>query len=46
MDHKEVLEKAMNGMSNGIPVYVAEVTGLDSDDNNKLYNKFCLLQSV
>ena len=37
-DHKAVLEKAMKGMSNGIPMYVAEPFGLDSDDNIKLYD--------
>lgn len=36
-DHKEVLTDAMKGMSNGIPVYVAEADTLDSNDNEKLY---------
>lgn len=37
-DHKEVLTNAMEGMSNGIPVYVAERSSLDSTDNESLYD--------
>lgn len=37
-DHKDVLTKAMEGMSNGIPVYIAERSSLDSTDNESLYD--------
>lgn len=37
-DHREVLTKAMEGMSNGIPVYVTEYDSLDSTDNEELSN--------
>lgn len=37
-DHKAVLTDAMEGMSNGIPVYIAELDTLDSTDNESLYD--------
>lgn len=37
-DHKAVLTEAMEGMSNGIPIYVAEYDSLDSTDNESLYD--------
>lgn len=37
-DHKAVLTEAMQGMSNGIPVYVAQFDSLDSTDNESLYD--------
>ena len=35
--HVEVLHKAMENMSNGLPIFVAEFNTLDSMDNEKLY---------
>jgi len=35
--HVEVLRKAMENMSNGLPIFVAEFNSLDSIDNEKLY---------
>ena len=37
VEHKEILEEAMKGMSNGIPLYIAEFDKLDTEDNNNLY---------
>lgn len=37
-DHRAVLTDAMKGMSNGIPVYVAQFDSLDSTDNESLYD--------
>lgn len=38
-DHYEVLQQALEGMSNGIPVFVSEYDSLDSNDNNTLKEK-------
>lgn len=38
-DHSAILEGAMKNMSNGIPIYVAEYSSLDSCDNERLYKK-------
>ncbi len=37
-DHAAVLGKAMRGLSNGLPVFVAEYSSLDTKDNEKLYH--------
>lgn len=37
--HSRVLKKAMNGLSNGMPIYVAELDSLDSNDNAELYEE-------
>lgn len=36
-DHVRVLKKAMEDMSNGMPIFVSEFNSLDSTDNEKLY---------
>ncbi len=38
-DHVRVLKKAMDGLSNGLPIFVAEYSSLDSTDNEKLYRE-------
>ena len=38
-DHAPVLRKAMDGLSNGLPIFVAEYSSLDSTDNEKLYRE-------
>jgi GTPase SAR1 family protein len=38
-DHQRVLREAMNGMSNGLPVYVCEYSSLDTTDNQQLYDE-------
>ena len=38
-DHAAVLSKAMHGLSNGLPVFVAEYSSLDTKDNEKLYRE-------
>ena len=38
-DHARVLRKAMDGLSNGLPIFVAEYSSLDSTDNEKLYRE-------
>lgn len=35
--HLKVLKKAMEGFTNGLPIYVSEYDSLDSTDNEKLY---------
>lgn len=35
--HYEVLKKAMEDLSNGLPIFVSEYDSLDSTDNDKLY---------
>ena len=35
--HCEVLKKAMEDLSNGLPIFVSEYDSLDSTDNDKLY---------
>lgn len=35
--HYEVLKKAMEDLSNGLPIFVSEYDSLDSTDNEKLY---------
>lgn len=37
--HFQVLKKAMEGFSNGLPVYVSEFDALDSTDNETLYQE-------
>jgi len=37
--HFEVLKKAMDGFSNGLPIYVSEFDSLDSTDNERLYKR-------
>lgn len=37
--HFQVLKKAMEGFSNGLPVYVSELDSLDSTDNEALYRE-------
>lgn len=36
--HYEVLKKAMEDLSNGLPIFVSEYDSLDSTDNDKLYH--------
>ena len=38
-DHARVLREAMEGLSNGLPIFVAEYSSLDSTDNEKLYRE-------
>ncbi len=38
-DHVRVLRTAMDGLSNGLPIFVAEYSSLDSTDNEKLYRE-------
>lgn len=37
--HFQVLKKAMEDLSNGLPIFVSEYDSLDSTDNDKLYNE-------
>lgn len=38
-DHIRVLREAMEGLSNGLPIFVAERTSLDTRDNEALYTE-------
>jgi GTPase SAR1 family protein len=37
LKHYQVLKKAMENLSNGLPIFVSEYDSLDSTDNDKLY---------
>lgn len=39
IDHFEILEKAMEGLSNGLVIYVSEYDSLNSNDNMSLFEK-------
>lgn len=38
-DHARVLKQAMEGLSNGLPIFVAEYNSLDTEDNKNLSNE-------
>lgn len=38
-DHARVLKQAMEGLSNGLPIFVAEYNSLDTKDNKNLSNE-------
>ena len=46
VDHRGVLQKALNGMTNGLPVYVSEYDNLDSIDNENLYKVMCSMPEL
>ena len=37
-NHKEVLEEALEGFSNGLPVFISEMDSLDTTDNKELFD--------
>ena len=45
-DHFSILEGAMKDMSNGIPIYIAEYSSLDSCDNESLYEKIKSISQI
>ena len=45
-DHARVLRDAMDGLSNGLPIYVAEYDSLDSTDNEKLYDEIRQIEAM
>lgn len=45
-DHFSILEGAMKNLSNGIPIYVAEYSSLDSCDNKALYEKIKSISQI
>lgn len=45
-EHQRVLRDAMEGFSNGLPVYVCEYTSLDSTDNQKLYDDIKQIEAL
>lgn len=44
--HFQVLKKAMEGFSNGLPIYVSEFDSLDSTDNEALYNEIKCMEEL
>ena len=44
--HLQVLKSAMEGFSNGLPVYVSELDSLDSTDNEALYQEIRSMQEL
>ena len=45
-DHARVLREAMEGLSNGLPIYIAEYDSLDSTDNEKLYDEIRQIEAM
>lgn len=45
-DHIRVLRGAMEGLSNGLPIYIAEYSSLDSTDNKKLYEEIKQIEAM
>lgn len=45
-DHIRVLQEAMKGLSNGLPIFVAERTSLDSNDNQALYSEIQKIEAM
>lgn len=45
-DHVRVLKGAMEGLSNGLPIYIAEYNSLDSTDNEKLYDEIRQIDAI
>lgn len=45
-DHARVLRKAMSGLSNGLPIYVAEYSTLDSTDNASLFDEIATIDAL
>lgn len=45
-DHARVLRKAMGGLSNGLPIYVAEYSNLDSTDNASLFDDIATIDAL
>lgn len=39
LDHKKVLDKAMEGLTNGLPIFVSTYDSLDTNDNMELFNQ-------
>ncbi len=44
--HLQVLRKAMQGLSNGLPVYVCEKNSLDTEDNVRLYEEVSKIDAI
>lgn len=46
ISHSEVLDEALKGLTNGLPLYVSEINTLDSTDNLSLYNKIKEMKEI
>ena len=46
VEHVRVLKKAMEDMSNGMPIFISEYNSLDSTDNEKLYKDIKAMQEL
>ncbi len=46
VDHTRVLQEAMRGMSDGLPIYVTIYDSLDSNDNADLYNEISQIPAL
>ncbi len=45
-DHAKVLEEAMDGFSNGIPIWVTQYETIDSEDNASLCDKVLAIEAL
>ena len=45
-DHVRVLREAMDDLSNGLPIFVAEYSSLDTKDNEKLYEEIRQIPAI
>lgn len=46
VDHLRVLQEAMRGMSDGLPIYVTEYSSIDSNDNAELYDEIKKIEAL
>ena len=46
LNHFEVLKKAMEGLTNGIPIFVTKYDQLDTTDNEKLYEEISSMKEL
>ncbi|MBM6676130.1 dynamin family protein [Olsenella uli] len=46
IDHLRVLQEAMRGMSDGLPIYVTEYSAIDSNDNAELYDEIKKIEAL
>ena len=45
-DHFEILKDAMEGFSDGLPIFLANYSSLDSTDNENLFNEICKIEAM
>lgn len=46
ISHTEVLDEALHGLTNGLPLFICESNGLDTRDNFELYDKLKNMKEI